>query len=149
MESKFNRRLIIMGVLAFIDAALLVVAVALTCTTLVTLITGVDGLPQDLDVREVWGEHLENASIIHLTEQDLEQFPALNSVIRGDNRDPHPWKLEGSPNDDPDERKIGRAPVTGTEHLVLLESFGIDAREGDRPYLEYEGAYYSTRVLLH
>jgi hypothetical protein len=29
-------------------------------------------------VREVWGEHLENASIIHLTEQDLEQFPALN-----------------------------------------------------------------------
>ena len=45
MESKFNRRLIIMGVLAFIDAALLVVAVALTCTTLVTLITGVDGLP--------------------------------------------------------------------------------------------------------
>jgi hypothetical protein len=67
-----------MGVLAFIDAALLVVAVALTCTTLVTLITGVDGLPQDLDVREVWGEHLENASIIHLTEQDLEQFPALN-----------------------------------------------------------------------
>ncbi|WP_332448930.1 hypothetical protein [Methanoculleus sp.] len=147
MESKFNRRLIIMGVLAFIGAALLVATVALTCTTLVALITGVDGLPQDLDVREVRGEHLENASIIHLTDQDLEQFPALDSVIRGDNRDPHPWKLEGSPNDDPDERTIGRAPVTGTEHLVLIESFGIDAK--NPPYLEYNGAYYYIRTLIH
>jgi hypothetical protein len=43
----------------------------------------------------------------------------------------------------------GKAPMTGVENLVLIESFGIDAREGDRPYLEYDGAYYLTRVLLH
>jgi len=78
MESKFNRRLIIMGVLAFIGAALLVATVVLTYTTFSSWIAGSSGSP-GLDAwEEVWGEHLENASIIHLTEQDLEQFPALN-----------------------------------------------------------------------
>lgn len=132
MESKPDRRLIIVAVLAFIGVILLVATVVLTYTAAVALITGIDGPPQELVVERVQVEYLENTSVIHLTDQDLKQYPVLESAIR-----------------DAAVQISGKAPMTGVENLVLIESFGIDAREGDRPYLEYEGAYYSTRVLLH
>ncbi len=132
MESKPDRRLIIVAVLAFIGVILLVATVVLTYTAAVALITGSDGPPQELVLERVQVEYLENASVIHLTDQDLKQYPVIESAIR-----------------DAAVQISGKAPMTGVENLVLIESFGIDAREGDRPYLEYEGAYYSTRVLLH
>ncbi|MDR9815921.1 MAG: hypothetical protein WBJ20_06760 [Candidatus Methanoculleus thermohydrogenotrophicum] len=132
MESKPDRRLIIVAVLAFIGVILLVATVVLTYTAAVALITGSDGPPQELVIERVQVEYLENASVIHLTDQDLKQYPVIESAIR-----------------DAAVQISGKAPMTGVENLVLIESFGIDAREGDRPYLEYEGAYYSTRVLLH
>ncbi|MGB4279022.1 MAG: hypothetical protein WBJ40_01105, partial [Methanoculleus sp.] len=98
----------------------------------VALVTGIDGPTQELVIERVQVEYLENASVIHLTDQDLKQYPVIESAIR-----------------DAAVQISGKAPMTGVENLVLIESFGIDAREGDRPYLEYEGAYYSTRVLLH
>jgi hypothetical protein len=132
MESKPDRRLIIVAVLAFIGVILLVATVVLTYTAAVALITGIDGPTQELVVERVQVEYLENTSVIHLTDQDLKQYPVLESAIR-----------------DAAVQISGKTPMTGVENLVLIESFGIDAREGDRPYLEYEGAYYSTRVLLH
>ena len=132
MESNPDRRLIIVAVLAFIGVILLVATVVLTYTAAVALITGSDGPPQELVIERVQVEYLENASVIHLTDQDLKQYPVIESAIR-----------------DAAVQISGKAPMTGVENLVLIESFGIDAREGDRPYLEYEGAYYSTRVLLH
>ncbi|HNV38650.1 MAG TPA: hypothetical protein PKK41_06950 [Methanoculleus sp.] len=80
-----------------------------------------------------------------MTEKDFEQYPALDSVVRGDNRDSRPWKLE-VPSDDPDERMIGSVTVTYVERDVLIESSGIDLETRKRPYLEYEGAYYYTLV---
>lgn len=77
-----KKRLIAVGVLAFIGAVLLVATVVLAFTALVALITGIDGLPQELDVRVVSGEDLQNASVIHLTDRDLKQHPALASAIR-------------------------------------------------------------------
>ncbi|MDD2473368.1 MULTISPECIES: hypothetical protein [unclassified Methanoculleus] len=135
MESKINRRLLVVGVLAFIGVVLLVTTVVVAYTALVALITGIDGPPQALVVQKV-PEPLENVSVIHLTDRDLKQHPVLDSAIRDANRNPDVWIS-------------GVAPMTGIEYLVLIESFGIDAREEDRPYLEYDGAYYLTRVLLH
>ncbi len=132
MKSKFDRRLIIVGVLAFIGVIILVATVVVAYTALVALITGSDGLPQELVIERVQVEHLEEASVIHLTDQDLRQHPALNSAIRNANA-----------------QISGKAPMTGVENLVLIESFAIDAREEDQPYLEYDGVYYSTRILLH
>ena len=135
MESKFDRRLIVMGVLAFIGAVLLVTTVVLAYTALVALITGIDGLPQELDVQVVRGEDLQqNASVIHLTDRDLKQYPALASAIREAGRDP-------------DVPTSGLAPMTGGESLALVEAFGVHTE--NRPYLEYDGVYYATRVLLH
>ena len=146
MKSKVNRRLIVVGVLAFIGAILLVATVVLTCTAIFTWVETSGGFPT-LDVSEVRGEHLQNASIIQLTEKDFEQYPALDSVIRGDNRDPDPWKLE-YPSDDPDERLIGSVAVTYVERDMLIESSGIDLETRKRPYLEYEGVYYYTLVSI-
>jgi hypothetical protein len=132
MEAKSNRRLLVIGVPAFIGVILLVATVVLTYTAAVALITGIDGPTQELVIERVQVEYLENTSVIHLTDQDLKQYPVLESAIR-----------------DAAVQISGIAPMTGVENLVLIESFGIDAREEDRPYLEYEGTYYSTRVLLH
>jgi hypothetical protein len=124
--------LIIAGALAFIGVVILVATVVVAYTALVALITGSDGLPQELVIERVQVEHLEDASVIHLTVRDLKQHPALYFAIR-----------------DANAQISGKAPITGVENLVLIESFAIDAREEDRPYLEYDGAYYSTRILLH
>lgn len=132
MEAKNIKRLLVIVVPAFIGVILLVATVVLTYTAAVALITGIDGPTQELVVERVQVEYLENTSVIHLTDQDLKQYPVIESAIR-----------------DAAVQISGKAPMTGVENLVLIESFGIDAREGDRPYLEYEGAYYSTRVLLH
>ncbi|MDD3857713.1 MAG: hypothetical protein PHP43_06660, partial [Methanoculleus sp.] len=50
VDSKSGRRLITIGLLAFVAVVLLVAAVVLACTALVALITGIDGLPQELTV---------------------------------------------------------------------------------------------------
>ena len=83
MESKPDKHLIIVGVLAFIGVILLVATVVLTCTALFTWIEASGGSPR-LNVWEIRGElPPENASIIHLTEKDFEQHPALDSAIPG------------------------------------------------------------------
>jgi hypothetical protein len=87
MESKVNRRLLVVGVLAFIGVVLLVTTVVLTHTALSSWIAGSSGSP-GLDAWEVRGKPPQNASIIHLTEKDFEQHPALDSVLRDDRRDP-------------------------------------------------------------
>ncbi|WP_243669103.1 hypothetical protein [Methanoculleus chikugoensis] len=80
--------MVIEGVLAFIGVILLVAMVVLMCTALFNWLEASGGSPPRLDVWEIRGElPPENASIIHLTEKDFEQHPALDSAIRGgDNR---------------------------------------------------------------
>ncbi|GLI45338.1 hypothetical protein [Methanoculleus bourgensis] len=148
MESKPDRRLIIVAVLAFIGVILLVATVVLTCTALFTWLEASGGSPR-LNVWEIRGElPPENASIIHLTEKDFEQHPALDSAIRGDNRDPGNWYQGDTPYGVLDKRTIGSAPVTYVERGVLIESFGPDVEARNQPYLEYEGAYYYFLTLI-
>ncbi len=134
MESKFGRRLIIVGIFAFIGVVLLAAAIMIAYTALLALITGIDGPPQELDVRMVSGDERQDAPVIHLTDRDLKQYPTLASAIREASRDP-------------DVPASGLAPITGVESIVLVEAFGVHTK--NRPYLEYDGTYYSTRVLLH
>ena len=108
MESKPDRRLITVAVLAFIGVILLVATVVLTYTAAVALITGSDGPPQELVIERVQVEYLENASVIHLTDQDLKQYPVIESAIR-----------------DAAVQISGKSPMTGVENLELIESFGI------------------------
>ncbi|CCJ34971.1 hypothetical protein KH990_04165 [Methanoculleus bourgensis] len=77
MESRNNKHLIAVGILAFIGVVLLVATVVVVFTAFVTLSTGIDGLPQELTVQVVGEEDLQNVSVIHQTDQDLKQHPAL------------------------------------------------------------------------
>ncbi|MDI3507085.1 MAG: hypothetical protein PWQ69_1065 [Methanomicrobiaceae archaeon] len=129
-----RKRLIVVGFFAFVGVVLLVAAVVFVCTALVTLITGIDGPPQMLVVEVVEEEDLQNASVIHLTDRDLQQHPVLASAIREAGSNPN--VLASAP-----------VPMTGVECLVLTESFGVYT--ADAPILEYNGVYYATRVLLH
>lgn len=134
MGPDIDRRLAVVGIFAFIGVIILVAAVVLTYTALVALITGVDGLPQELDVRVVGEEDLQNTSVVHLTDRDLKQHPVLASAIR-----------EAGSN--PNVPASAPVPMTGAECLALTESFGVYT--ANAPILEYDGVYYATRVLIH
>ncbi len=147
MKSKLDRRLVIVGVLAFIGVVLLVATVVLAGTILFTWLAASSGSPM-LSVWEVRGERPENASIIYLTEKDFEQNPALDSAIRGGNRDPGAWYSGETPYGVLDKRTIGSAPVTYVERGVLIESFGPDVEARNQPYLEYDNAYYYFLIAI-
>jgi hypothetical protein len=129
-----RKRLIAVGIFAFVGVALLVAAVVFGVTTFVALITGIDGPPKALTVEVVGEEDLQNASVIHLTDRDLKQHPVLASAIR-----------EAS--SDSNVVKSASVPMTEVECLALTESFGVYT--ANAPVLEYDGVYYSTRVLIH
>ena len=129
-----RKRLIVVGTLAFIGVVVLVAATVFGFTTIVALITGIDGPPQMLVVEVVGEEELQNASVIHLTDRDLKQHPVLASAIR-----------EAGSN--PNVVKSALVPMTGAECLVLTESCGVYT--ANAPILEYDGVYYATRVLIH
>ena len=103
-------------------------------TTFVALITGIDGPPKALTVEVAVAEDLQNASVIHLTNRDLQQHPVLATAIRE----------AGS---ESNVVKSASVPMTGIECLALTESCGVYTK--DAPYLEYDGVYYATRVLIH
>ncbi|MDK2890688.1 MAG: hypothetical protein PWR21_1320 [Methanoculleus sp.] len=147
MGSKVARRLLVGGVLAFISVILLVATVVLAYTVLSSWIVGSTGSPR-LTAWEIRGEPLQNASIIHLTEKDFEQHPVLDSVLRGDRRDPGPWYSGDTPYGVLDKRTIGSAPVTWVERGILIESFGPDVEARNHPYLEYDGAYYYFLIWI-
>ena len=129
-----RKRLIALGVFAFIGVVILVAAVVFGVTTLIALVTGIDGPPKSLTVEVVGEEDLQNASVIHLTDRDLKQHPVLATAIR-----------EAS--SESNVVKSASVPMTEVECLALTESFGVYT--ANAPILEYDGVYYSTRVLLH
>lgn len=129
-----RKRLIAVGVFAFIGIVLLVAAVVFGVTTFVALITGVDGPPKSLTVEVVGEEGLQNASVIHLTDRDLKQHPVLAAAIR-------------EAGNESNVVKSASVPMTEVECLALTESFGVYT--ANAPILEYDGVHYATRVLLH
>ncbi|MDD4567680.1 MAG: hypothetical protein PHU37_07235 [Methanoculleus chikugoensis] len=129
-----RKRLVAVGVFAFIGVVILVAATVFGVTTFVALITGIDGPPKALTVEVAVAEDLQNASVIHLTNRDLQQHPVLATAIRE----------AGS---ESNVVKSASVPMTGIECLALTESCGVYTK--DAPYLEYDGVYYATRVLIH
>jgi len=75
--------------------------------------------------------------VIPLTEKDFAGHPALDAVIRGDERNPSAWEWGRS-----DRRFIGGVNVSYAESRVLQDTYGPDRETWVYPHLEYEGAYY-------
>ena len=80
----------------------------------------------------------ENALfVIHLTEKDFGQHPALDVVIRGEERNPSAWEWC-----DRDQRVIGGTKVSYGESKALHDAYGPQGERGLYPLMEYEDAYY-------
>ena len=77
------------------------------------------------------------STVVPLTEQDFERHPALDAVIRGEERNPSAWEWGYR-----DQRVIGGTKVSYRESKALHETYGPDRETGLYPLLEYEGAYY-------
>ncbi|MCK8518438.1 hypothetical protein [Methanoculleus sp. 7T] len=75
--------------------------------------------------------------VVRLTEKDFEQHPALDAVIRGEERNPSAWEWGSS-----DRRFIGGTNVSYAESRALQDAYGPDRETWVYPHLEYEGAYY-------
>jgi hypothetical protein len=124
MKSKSSKRSLSIWALAPISVVLLVTTVVIAYKAFVIQITGIGCLPQELDVRVVRGEDLQNAPAIHLTEKDFAQHPALDSATWGDNRDPGGRYSEGHTICVPNKRVIGSVLVTSVE-LFTLRDLGL------------------------
>lgn len=75
--------------------------------------------------------------IVPLTEQDFADHPALDAVIRGEERNPSAWEWGAG-----DRRFIGGTNVSYAESKALQDTYGPDRETWVYPHLEYEGAYY-------
>jgi len=69
------------------------------------------------------------STVVPLTEQDFERHPALDAVIRGEERDPSAWEWGYR-----DQRVVGGTKVSYAESKALHETYDS--------IMEYEGAYY-------
>jgi len=83
------------------------------------------------EVQPEWGV------IVPLTERDFADHPALDAVIRGEEKNPSAWEWGMS-----DQRFIGGTNVSYAESRALQDAYGPDRETGLYPHLEYEGAYY-------
>jgi len=75
--------------------------------------------------------------IVPLTGQDFADHPALDAVIRGEERNPSAWEWGYR-----DQRVIGGAQVSYAESKALYDTYGPRGERGLYPLMEYEGAYY-------
>ena len=74
---------------------------------------------------------------IPLTEQDFADHPALDAVIRGEERNPSAWEWGYR-----DQRVVGGTKVSYRESKALHDAYGPQGERGLYPLMEYEGAYY-------
>jgi len=77
------------------------------------------------------------STIVPLTGEDFEQHPALDAVIRGEERNPSAWEWGNR-----DQRVVGGTNVSYAESKALHDIYGPGGEHGLYPLLEYEGAYY-------
>ena len=75
--------------------------------------------------------------VVPLTERDFERHPALDAVIRGEERNPSAWEWGYR-----DQRVIGGTNVSYRESKALHDAYGPQGERGLYPLMEYEGAYY-------
>ena len=75
--------------------------------------------------------------IVPLTGKDFADHPALDAIIRGEERNPSGWEWGMS-----DRRFIGGTNVSYAESRALQDTYGPDRETWVYPHLEYEGAYY-------
>ena len=75
--------------------------------------------------------------VVPLTEQDFERHPALDAVIRGEERNPSAWEWGYR-----DQHVIGGTKVSYRESKALHDAYGPQGERGLYPLMEYEGAYY-------
>ncbi|MCK9278586.1 MAG: hypothetical protein M0P22_10910 [Methanoculleus sp.] len=77
------------------------------------------------------------SAVAPLTGQDFADHPALDAVIRGEERNPSAWEWGYR-----DQRVIGGAQVSYAESKALHDTYGPRGERGLYPLMEYEGAYY-------
>ncbi|WP_292365899.1 MULTISPECIES: hypothetical protein [unclassified Methanoculleus] len=80
--------------------------------------------------------------IVPLTERDFADHPALDAVIRGEEKNPSAWGWGMR-----DQRFIGGVGVSYAESRALQDAYGPDGETGLYPLMEYEGAYYVVLTM--
>ncbi|WP_301002600.1 hypothetical protein [Methanoculleus sp.] len=65
------------------------------------------------------------STIVPLTEKDFEQHPALDAVIRGEERNPSPWEWGSR-----DQRVVGGTNVSYAESKALHDTMVPEGRRG-------------------
>lgn len=93
--------------------------------------------PDRLQVFEVTEQKARNGTIVHLDEQNFQEYPVLEDVLLGSEYD-----RPGSPYAEGDLRRVGEVESPEKITQVTIDRYIIDTTTGKRKYFEYAGRYY-------
>ena len=136
-QMKSRNRLKTAGIIVTCSlAGVVAVALGFMLADALILYAHESGQPM-LYVMERTGVQPGESMIVPLTGQDFADHPALDAVIRGEERNPSAWEWGSR-----DQRVVGGARVSYAESKALHDAYGPDQETGLYPLMEYEGAYY-------
>jgi len=98
--------------------------------------------PDRLEVFEVTEQKTQEGMIIHLDEQNFQEFPVLEEVLLGSEHYP-PRK----PYREGDLGKVGEVEYPEKITQWTIDRYVIDNTTGKRKYFEYAGSYYRVGTL--
>ncbi len=98
--------------------------------------------PDRLQVFEVTEQHAQNGTIVHLDEQNFQEYPVLEDVLLGSEHDrPGPPYAKG------DLRRVGEVEYPEKITQTTIDRYIIDNTTGKRKYFEYTGRYYRVGTV--
>jgi len=93
--------------------------------------------PDRLQVFEVTEKTAGEGTIVHLDEQNMQDYPVLEDVLlRSEEYTP------GSPYREGDLRRVGEVAYPEKITQATIDTYVIDNTTGTRKYFEYAGRYY-------
>ncbi|HOB43808.1 MAG TPA: hypothetical protein PKH75_11570 [Bacillota bacterium] len=98
--------------------------------------------PDRLEVYEITEQKALGGTIIHLDEQNIQEFPVLEEVLL--RSEPYP---SGPSYKEGDLRRVGEVEYPEKITQWTIDTYVIDNATGKRRYFEYEGHYYRVGTI--
>ena len=98
--------------------------------------------PDRREVYEITEQRAIEGTIVHLDEQNVQEFPALEEVLLGSEP-----SLPGPPYQEGDLRRVSEVEYPEKFTQRTIDTYVIDNTTGKRRYFEYKGHYYRVGTI--
>lgn len=120
----------------------LLVVLPLICIVVFPYFLSLTVPPDRLEVYEITEQKALGGTIIHLDEQNIQEFPVLEEVLLGS----EPYS-SGPSYQEGDLRRVGEVEYPEKITQRTIDTYVIDNTTGKRRYFEYNGHYYRVGTI--